>query len=584
MTGHCLICPHCFCKRLPKLSLKLKAFLSIISLGICVCILSAFCLENLSFSPNACGYSSRLEQYLAEDTGISPPGPWQFAGLWLGNDALYNSTTDAHDVKGYTGNEDHYLDKKITSPHNSRFKFIVPRKPLKVGDTVNFLIEARNQKGYPQIVGGDFWTGVLKSVTQKAYTAGHVTDFNNGTYLMTFILSWVGQADVEIKLLYPYRVTNWLRTRYRADNHYPTWHGTFQKGKQTKTANCYLAYGRIPTNVCEYRHYRALKNTRFFCRKPAGFSCAHLVGHRNVLPYGKVTANIMKVDHVDIFEGVEPHTFKAVPGAPTTLDIQANDNNEPAESYLKLPPCGKDLPISISDGYWMNHTWTSLICKPTLQYSPSLIRRCLRNHYIHLTGDSTTRQWFFSLTNALNVNIPGGNDKTKMKYKYFSDSSLNLNMTFTFHPITYQMSFIVNISEMRFEVDVILNLPRYTCNHVIVISPWTHFLTWPWESYIEWLTNIKSAIIEARKTCPDIKVVIKSPHALEDEMTSRTLMGVDILFWNMKHEMRNIFQGSGVFFVDIWDMDHSYPAQNDMHMPDHVINQEVALFLSYICN
>lgn len=232
----------------------------------------------------------------------------------------------------------------------------------------------------------------------------------------------------------------------------------------------------------------------------------------------------------------------------------------------------------------MKYNWTSLVCAPILHYSPSVVRNCLRNHNIHLTGDSTTRQWFFSLTDALKVNIPGGNDKTKMNYKYFSDPDVNLNLTFTFHPLTYQMSFIVDISEMRFEADVILNLPRYTCNHVVVISPWTHFMTWPWESYIEWLTNIKSAIVEARKRCPQIKVVIKSPHAIENVRTSRSMMGVDVLFWDMKQEMRNVFEGSKVFFVDVWDMNQVYPQDNDMHMPMEVVNQEIGVFLSYVCH
>ena len=264
--------------------------------------------------------------------------------------------------------------------------------------------------------------------------------------------------------------------------------------------------------------------------------------------------------------------------------VSENAKKKSLSSHLQLPPCGTDMAVSESDGYWFNDRWTSLSCQPTLQFSPSVIKNCLRDHHVHLTGDSTTRQWFFSLTNALDVNIPGGNDKTKMKYKYFSDPSLNLNITFTFHPLTYQMSFIVNITEMRFEVDVLLNLPPYTCNHVVVISPWTHFMVWPWESYIEWLTNIKGAIIEARRKCPGLKIVIKSPHALENERTSRSMMGVDILFWNMKKEMRKIFQGSDVYFMDIWDMDDAYPVQNDMHMPSHVIDQEIALFMSYICN
>ena len=224
--------------------------------------------------------------------------------MWLGNDALVHNFTSS-DLKIYTGYEAHYLEQKITSARYTKYElFQTSDKPLKVGDTIEFVIKARDQDGNNKIFGGDFWTGTLKDDWRKAYTAGRVTDFNNGTYLMTFVLAWHGKTDVEIKLIYPNKVTNWLRSRYRTDNHYPTWQGTFQKGKLKKISNCYLSYGRIPNNVCEYRHHRALQHTRFFCKKPpAGLSCGNLIGHRNILPYGKVTANIMRYDQYDVFNG-----------------------------------------------------------------------------------------------------------------------------------------------------------------------------------------------------------------------------------------------------------------------------------------
>ncbi len=264
--------------------------------------------QNISFhqpSTLTTDYYTYYWQNYPED--LPPPGPWQFAGLWLGETIPYNSTpiADTPDVKVYTGNEVPYHVQNITSSKYSQYTLLDsnPRKTLRVGDVVHFLIEARDTNGQHQSLGGDFWSGVIQDASQKAYTYGRVTDFNNGTYLMTFVLPWTGQADVEIKLLYPSRIVNWLRTRYREANHYPSWHGTFKRGKQTKTSHCHVSYGKIPQNVCEYRHYRALKHTRFFCRKPAGFSCAHLVGHRNVLSYGKAIAKIMKADHTDIFKG-----------------------------------------------------------------------------------------------------------------------------------------------------------------------------------------------------------------------------------------------------------------------------------------
>ena len=136
------------------------------------------------------------------------------------------------------------------------------------------------------------------------------------------------------------------------------------------------------------------------------------------------------------------------------------------------------------------------------------------------------------------------------------------------------------MSQVRFEVDILLDLPRHTCNHVIVISPWAHFIMWPWDAYIEWLTHIRDAMLEVKQRCPKLKVVIKSPHAV-DKVTS--MKGRDFMYAEMMKAMREVFQGSGVLFIDIWDMDYGYPSPMVLHMPKDVINQEISLFLSYVC-
>ena len=199
----------------------------------------------------------------------------------------------------------------VTSTRFSRHRLLkAPASglPLQIGDVIHFVIQSRDGDDKPQTHGGDFWTGALSGdASKKAYTAGRVTDFNNGTYLMTFVLAWSGMTRVDINLVYPSRVTHWMRTKFRADDHTPTWHGTFRRGKVAKNTNCFLTYETVPHNfhgsMCEYRNTVALTNTRFFCRKPSRFECDNLVQHRNVLPYGKITADIMRRDRQDIFEG-----------------------------------------------------------------------------------------------------------------------------------------------------------------------------------------------------------------------------------------------------------------------------------------
>ncbi len=256
--------------------------------------------------------------------------------------------------------------------------------------------------------------------------------------------------------------------------------------------------------------------------------------------------------------------------------------NQPTipKEILYLPPCGPDLPPApLTDGYWYNNQWNSLICDAKQIYNKSIALQCLQNTNVVFTGDSTTRQWFASLARLFDVGHPEDHERTFFLERNIAEADINIS--FIFHPLsTHPKPVFVNMSQVRFEVDVLLDLSQHTCKHVVVISPWAHFIMWPWDAYTEWLTHIRDAMLEVKKRCPNLIVIIKSPHAV-DKVT--TMKGRDFMFKEMMHAMRETFQGTGAIFIDIWDMDYAYPIPMVLHMPDDVINQEIALFLSYIC-
>ena len=211
--------------------------------------------------------------------------------------------------------------------------------------------------------------------------------------------------------------------------------------------------------------------------------------------------------------------------------------------------------------------------------------QCLKHTNVIFTGDSTTRQWFASLAELFGVGHPEDHERTFILERNLPQPDINIS--FAFHPLsTHPKPVFVNFSRVRFEVDILLDIPAKgvasSCDskHVVVISPWAHFIMWPWDAYMEWLTHIRDAMLEVVQKCPNLKVVVKSPHAV-DKVTS--YKGRDYLFIEMMQAMRDVFQGTGAIFIDIWDMDYAYPSPMVLHMPKEVINQEIALFLSYIC-
>ena len=254
-----------------------------------------------------------------------------------------------------------------------------------------------------------------------------------------------------------------------------------------------------------------------------------------------------------------------------------------APSQLRLTACKPDLPRTLTDGFWYDNKWTSLICKPFIHYSKDSIRMCLRNRHVYLTGDSTIRQWFAEIANTLGMSRKEDNQfRNKSFYLSRYDEKDNIDLKFIFHPLSlHPSSVFVNLSVVQFEADVLANLGGDSCNHIVVISPWAHFPNYPWGSYVEWLEGIRDAYLLARKRCPNLKFVVKTPHAVNMQWEMK---GRDWMFYQMKQAMWDTFLGTGAIFVDVWDMNLSYPSTPiNLHMPGEVVKEEVSFFLSHVC-
>ncbi|MBZ3869016.1 NXPE family member 1 [Sciurus carolinensis] len=90
-----------------------------------------------------------------------------------------------------------------TSATHSTVSILNPRHTYCRGDQLNVLMEARDHLGHRKEYGGDFLRARMSSPVLKAGASGKVTDFNNGTYLVSFTLFCQGHVSLSLLLIHP---------------------------------------------------------------------------------------------------------------------------------------------------------------------------------------------------------------------------------------------------------------------------------------------------------------------------------------------------------------------------------------------
>uniref|UniRef100_A0A673ILB0 Uncharacterized protein n=1 Tax=Sinocyclocheilus rhinocerous TaxID=307959 RepID=A0A673ILB0_9TELE len=166
-----------------------------------------------------------------------------------------------------------------TSPVHSTFSIVELKKSYKVGEKISAIITARdhnkNLKRY-----GDFFKAKLFNSKLKVQVC-------NGTYSVTLLLPWAGQAQVFVRLEHSSEVVQILK-KYR-DSSFPRSHynGHFE-GPGTKNTRisevveCNLKWSgegslRKGKCCCEYKDIKT--GTEWQCERPKKLSCDKLIHH-----------------------------------------------------------------------------------------------------------------------------------------------------------------------------------------------------------------------------------------------------------------------------------------------------------------
>ncbi|XP_028639487.1 NXPE family member 4-like isoform X3 [Grammomys surdaster] len=160
-----------------------------------------------------------------------------------------------------------------TSATHSTATILNPRDTYCVGDQLDVLLVAKDYFGHRKEYGGDFLRARMSSPALKAGASGKVTDFNNGTYLVSFTLFWEGPVSLSILLMHP---SEGVSALWRARNQgygRIAFKGTFINGTSQVTAECGLTLNSN-NEPCKYL-YRGGEQV-FYCMKPQHMPCEAL--------------------------------------------------------------------------------------------------------------------------------------------------------------------------------------------------------------------------------------------------------------------------------------------------------------------
>ncbi|XP_067849184.1 NXPE family member 3-like isoform X1 [Heptranchias perlo] len=117
---------------------------------------------------------------------------------------------------------------------------------------------------------------------------------------------------------------------------------------------------------------------------------------------------------------------------------------------------------------------------------------------------------------------------------------------------------------------------------VIAFTIWCHFNTFPVESYIRRLQNIRRSILRLLNRSPDTVIVIKTANvqALPRDVN---FYNSDWYSYQLDLVLRKMFEGINVAFVDAWEMTIAHYLPHELHPERIIIKNEVDVFLSFVC-
>ncbi|KAM9035766.1 NXPE family member 4-like isoform 2-T2 [Sarcophilus harrisii] len=381
-----------------------------------------------------------------------------------------------------------------TSAAHSVVRIINPKTTYCTADKLDILLEVRDYLGQRKKYGGDFLRARISSPDLKAGASGKVTDFNNGTYLVSFTLFWEGRISVSLLLIHPSEGVSALwRSR---NNGYDKviFIGYFINGTSQVFTECGLLLN-TSAELCQYLDHR--DQEAFYCVKPPQVSCDALA---------QLKSKNREVSYLSILE--------------KSLFNRFNTEMEILNSFDS---------ISVS------------VCNT------------LKSVDLHGFG--------------------------KLRRQLVVDLERKIYIQWQRHGYPLIGSSSYSAKENEYLARVIDRIAGDK-NTIIVFSLGQHFRFFPIDIFIRRAINVHNAIERLFQRSPETRVILKGENTRNINNDPERLSD----FHGYVHSLvlKDIFQDLDVSIIDAWDMTIAY-GTNDVHPPEYVVENQIKMFLNYIC-
>uniref|UniRef100_F6W8G6 NXPE C-terminal domain-containing protein n=2 Tax=Monodelphis domestica TaxID=13616 RepID=F6W8G6_MONDO len=406
----------------------------------------------------------------------------------------------------------------------------------------------------------------ISSPNLKAGASGRVTDFNNGTYLISFTLFWAGKVSLSVLLIHPSEGVSALwRARNRGYDKV-IFTGQFANGTSPVFTECGLALA-TSSELCQYLDFR--DQEAFYCVKPPHVSCdalTHMKTRNSKISYLSIKEKTLfqrSSVGVEVMKG-----FK---------DIEvSNCNNRETEREK----CQIGMKVPVPSGYTLQGRWIPTTCSLTEFNAMNIINGCLKGKLIYLMGDSTLRQWINYFPKILKtLNFFDYHGSGKFQKHVLLDIERQIYLQWKKHGHPFVTNELYSMKEDEYVTREIDRIPGDK-NTAIVITLGQHFRPFPIDILIRRAINVRRAIERLFLRSPDTKVILKTENIREMHIEAERFG--DFHGYINYLILKDIFQDLNVGVIDAWDMTIAYGITN-VHPPDHVVGNQIKMFLNYIC-
>ncbi|XP_056612266.1 NXPE family member 3-like isoform X2 [Triplophysa dalaica] len=460
-----------------------------------------------------------------------------------------------------------------TSPAHSTFTIQNLKDSYQIGEELYVMIHARDFKNNIKPYGGDFFQAKLFS-SKKASVFGEVVDLLNGSYSVRILLPWVGQAQVAVRLIHSSEAVQVLKHHRDTDSDRVSFFGYFEgpgpngiKLKETVLCNMKsdkngLERLKNGNCCCEYKDSRT--GVEWRCQKPKSLPCSARVYH-SFAEY---------INHVTAEEAMFLNpSNKGINGQKSTIMILPSNGSTSIDVREK---CRPGLHSPVPSGFYLNDVWTSFVCK-TRQFTTQTTTQCLKDKHIYMMGDSTVRQWFEFLLNAVPTL-----KRMDLHVLYQAgpliavDVGNNIDLHWRAHgiPLRCRKTELTNLHYTSNEIDDLTGGPHT----VVVFHLGIHFTSFPFDFFTHRVLGVRRAVLDLLQRAPATTVIIKTVNTgFKDVFTS------DWYSLQLDRILRWAFQDVGVYILDVWQMTSCHYNQENIHPGPVIIKNEIDILLSFIC-